>query len=153
MSEVLPSLAAEASGGVGLLYNATASVITNVGVAAIGPAADVMGSPDVEVEVTTHAVLNAPLAPLTLFPADQATGTSVISGCSFPIPASGLFTVTVQFQTGEQVMASVSTRSQAAPALFIVAFLNGIVVARPSGTATSIAFSRAPSQFLMKEPP
>ena len=114
---------AGASGGIGLLYNAAGSRI-------------------VSVDISPGSSQREALAPFVLFPASQPTGSSQADGCSFPIPQGGAFSVTINFQSGQQVQASVTTPSQAAPALFIVAFLNGIVVADPTGKATSISFSR-----------
>ncbi|WP_157944563.1 hypothetical protein [Mangrovicella endophytica] len=112
------------AGGRVLLFNATASTITSVGVA-------------------PTSVTAGPISPMTLFPATQPSGTSPMSGCSFPLPAGGTFTVTVDFDSGDSVTATVGTTSTATPAIYITAFLNGLVVAKPDGSATSITFTRS----------
>ena len=112
---------AQGGAGVALLFNATPSAITSV---AVTPA-------------TTGC---ARVPGLTLFPVAQGTGTSAMAGCSFAIPAGAEFTVTVPFEMGDQALLSATTRSRAAPALYLVAFLNGLVATQPDGAASTIGF-------------
>jgi hypothetical protein len=124
MGDPAPPLAAPL--GTGLLFNATASTIITMSTA-------------------PQAGADISIAPLQLFPASQPAGVSPMAGRSFVIPQGGNFTMTVDFDTGESVIGSISTSSVAAPALFIIAFLNGMIVSKPGGTATALMFTRSQS--------
>ncbi len=127
--EPLPDLGAAASGRA-LLLNATPSAITRIDVSTgSSPAGDVPG--------------------MTLFPASAPSGTGTIAGCSFPVPVATLFTITVAFDTGDEVAITTRTASTAMPALYLVAFLNGLVVAEPSGAASDIQFSSADAMVFL----
>lgn len=121
-AHALPGLQTPAA-GTALLYNATASTITQV---SVSPAASAAG--------------NVPA--MNLFTASPQVGSSVMSGCSFTIPVNQSFTVTATFDSGEQVSFQSSTASQASPALYFVLFLNGVVATSPAGRASDIQFSR-----------
>jgi hypothetical protein len=115
--------------GTALLYNATASKITQV---AVTPAASAAG--------------NVPA--MSLFTPSPQIGSSVMSGCSFAIPTNRSFTVTVTFQSGQQVSTQISTASQESPALYFVAFLNGLVATNLTGRASNIQFSATSGEFI-----
>lgn len=106
---------------IALVMNATASQIVQVTVSCQDPvAATVPGMP--------------------LFPVPPATGSTAIAGCSVPIPVNTPFTLAVHFDTGEVARISTSNDSVATPAMYIVAFLNGLVATRPGGRARCIQF-------------
>jgi hypothetical protein len=109
--------------GVGLVLNATASSITGVAISPSGSGAAAGG--------------------WTLFPASLPSGTSTLQGCSFPIPQGTTFDVSVQFDTGEKPIGTVSNAGTASPAVVVVAFLNLLVAVRPNGRAFQLLAARS----------
>ena len=110
--------------GTALIYNASGATISHV---AIGT-------------VFSQAVT---IAALPLLPGSQSEGSSSLSGISFPLPVGNSFNVTINFDTGARVTGTVNNISHAAPAFYLVAFTNGIVVTNPTGRATQIFFDRS----------
>ena len=112
--------------GIGLLYNATPHTIIEIGVGESSPVAR-----------------SVSVAPLALYDATKPAGCSPLSGYSFPIPPGGDFIVIIRFDTGDRVAASFRTGSVAAPAVYILALLNALIMVKPGGTASDIALNQA----------
>lgn len=105
-----------AAGAVGLILNATTSPITSVTLSTGGGGAGAPG--------------------WTLFQATAPSGVCKLPGCSFPMPAATTFTITVNFASGQSPLGTVVTTSTGSPAVVVIAFLNVLIVASPSGHAS-----------------